>query len=87
MYTYIRIFYVYITALYDIFMRYWNIHVIISGKILIDDKPLTEYSIDEKKFIVLMITKPKAGSASAASEEHNVESDNKEATTTRYSMI
>ncbi len=33
--------------------------LIYSGKILADEKPLKEYSIDEGKFIVVMIAKPK----------------------------
>lgn len=34
-----------------------------SGKILTDESPISEYNIDEKKFIVVMVSKPKSAPA------------------------
>ncbi|KAI8139895.1 hypothetical protein BJV82DRAFT_646003 [Fennellomyces sp. T-0311] len=40
--------------------------LIFSGKILVDDKKVEEYNIGEKDFLVLMVSKPKAGSSSSS---------------------
>ncbi|XP_054875354.1 UV excision repair protein RAD23 homolog B isoform X1 [Amphiprion ocellaris] len=44
-----------------------GLKLIYAGKILSDDTALKEYKIDEKNFVVVMVTKPKASSAAPQS--------------------
>lgn len=45
-----------------------NTIILCSGKILQDDTTLDTYNIDDKKFLVIMVTKPKAAPPSGPSD-------------------